>query len=461
MTGLVHLLQMKLRVLLPGSPALSQEQQRSYERYRRIAWSGLTGIASKMVSVLVGIATVPLVVNYVGKEQFGLWMVVSSLVVWMQLADFGIANGLFNALAEANGKKDDRAASGYLSTAVAATCALGLLCLPLVWLAYQYLPWGRLLNITDSALADLAADAMLVVGLVFVINIPISLSMRVYLAYQRAYVINAAAVVTSIINFVALWLGVQNDLSLLWLVGISAGAPVFTNLLLWFGLRRVGLSLRLHLGLVRKEFLARVAASSVPLFLFQCGALLVNQLVNVMIANLASLSMVADFNVIQRVYLFVFSLAAAVSQPFYAAIREAFEKGEIDWVVRAVRHSLGMRILATLPFALLLLIAGDKIIQLWVGQEFSRPIGTLGWGCVLLCLVFSAVSSLLSEVLSGLDDIWAQIGVVFVSAAVVLTGMALLISPMGVPGVYLAFAVSTVLPIFWLSNRLLKKVRAL
>src|SRR5512136_2603306 len=77
----------------------STEHGRSKERYRLIAFSGISGLTARMIIALSGVVSVPLTVHYLGKEQFGLWMVVSSMVVWMQLADFGIGNGLTNAVA--------------------------------------------------------------------------------------------------------------------------------------------------------------------------------------------------------------------------------------------------------------------------------------------------------------------------------------------------------------------------
>jgi len=166
---------------------LATSEGRSQERYRLIAVSGAAAFVSKVVAAAAGIASVPMVVHHVGKDQFGLWMVVSSLVVWMQLADFGIANGLSNALAEAHGRDDREAASGYLSSALAATSVIAMLCLPLLAAAYIGLPLSRILKIEDAALSALAADALLLVGLAFVINIPLSLVGRVFTAYQRSY----------------------------------------------------------------------------------------------------------------------------------------------------------------------------------------------------------------------------------------------------------------------------------
>src|ERR1043166_7111587 len=62
----------------------------SKERYRRIALTSATSILSKAVSLLTMLVSVPLTVNYLGPERFGLWMTISSVIAFLVFADFGI-----------------------------------------------------------------------------------------------------------------------------------------------------------------------------------------------------------------------------------------------------------------------------------------------------------------------------------------------------------------------------------
>jgi O-antigen/teichoic acid export membrane protein len=371
----------------------------------------------------------------------------------MQLFDFGIGNGLANALAEAVGRGDRQSASRYLSSAVTAIAMISLLGLPALAAVVVAIPWDRVLRI-DAAKGALLADALLVVGVIFLLNLTVSLITRVFIANQRGYLVSLVHAAAAVVSLGLLMTAVQLQLHFLWFVGILAAAPLLANLALWFAMDRASPGLQVRPGLTSKPALRRVAHSSVPLFAFQCGALLVNELVNVVIARTASLSMVSDYNVVQRVYLFVFAIAAGLSTPFYPAIREAFEKGERAWVSRAVRNALLMRLVTLLPCALLLLFAGDTLLRLWIGPISAPQIGTLGWAAVGMSLLLAATSSLLGEALSSLDDIWSQLRVVMISAVTVLICMTILVPRIGVAGVYVAFALSTLYAIAWSIRRL-------
>lgn len=436
---------------------LPEGERQSLERYRFIAFSGGASLVARLVSAFVGLASVPMVVHHVGKDQFGLWMVVSSLVVWMQLADFGITNGLSNALTEAHGRDDVDAASNYLSSSLVATMLIAAIGLPLLSVGYIYVPWGEFLGISSPALLQLAGDAFLVVGLAFIANIPASLAGRAFIAYQRGYVTSFSQAIGSVLSFAGMWVAVRNGAPLLWLVAISAFSPVLVNVALWPLLKGLDPRLKFRSRGINQTALLRVANSSVPLFFFQCGALLVNQLVNVMVARLANLAVVADYNMILRIYLFAFSMAASLSSPFYAPIRSAFERNDMQWVTKAIKRSLMVRVLSLLPFVLLLIPFGDFLLRSWVGTAMAVTIGMTGWTCVGISLLLSSVSSLLSETLSSLDDIWAQIALVFLSAAIVIGVMTVLIPLLGVSGVFLAMGISTLLPIAWLAQRLSRK----
>jgi len=408
---------------------------------------------------LANLAMVPLTIHYIGKEKFGLWMVVSSLVIWMQLADLGVGNGLTNALAEAHGRDDQKAASGYISAALVASSAVAIISIVPVVLLSLWLPWNIILNLTNAELALLAAKCFLVTGIIFVLNIPLSLAGRALIAYQRGYLASATQLLSAVASLIGLLIAIILKLGMVWLVLLLSAGPMVGNLLAWGILLKILPWLSIDWRAVTRQAIHRVASSSIPLFLFQIGALLVNQLVNVIIAQVGTLKMVADYNIIFKIYILVFTIGISLSAPFYPAIREAYEKNEAHWVFRALHRVLLVRLGILLPAGICLLFFGDRIIQLWIGLPLESRFGLMGWFTFLLSLIFAAASSTLGEILMSLDDIWSQIKIVFITAVIVLSTMYYFIPLIGVPSIFLAMAVSTVYPIIWSWNRLHLKLQ--
>jgi O-antigen/teichoic acid export membrane protein len=48
------------------------------------------------------VISVPLTLTYLGSERYGMWMAISSIVALLAFADFGLGNGLVNAIAVAS-----------------------------------------------------------------------------------------------------------------------------------------------------------------------------------------------------------------------------------------------------------------------------------------------------------------------------------------------------------------------
>src|SRR3954453_21812444 len=88
------------------------------ERYRRAGMAAFTSYIARGLTLLTGFVSVPLTVHYLGAERYGVWLTISSLLLWVALTDFGIAgNALVNVLSEADGRDDRRLAREYASSA--------------------------------------------------------------------------------------------------------------------------------------------------------------------------------------------------------------------------------------------------------------------------------------------------------------------------------------------------------
>jgi Na+-driven multidrug efflux pump len=77
--------------------------------------------------MLMGFVSVPLTVGYLGAERYGVWLTISSLLIWVALTDFGLAgNALVNVLSEALGNDDREAARHYVASAFWALVTIAL-----------------------------------------------------------------------------------------------------------------------------------------------------------------------------------------------------------------------------------------------------------------------------------------------------------------------------------------------
>ena len=401
----------------------STEQGRSLERYRRIGLTTVSGMTARAVGSLLGLVTLPLVLSFLGKERFGMWALITTLMAWVALFDLGLANGLVNMLSAAHGRDEKEEASRYLSTAFAALLAVaGLLALATL-LSIGFVPWGSLLGV--NAVADEATIRLSVAAalLLFVFSLPFSVTQQVYAAYQRTYIWNGFNLVGAILGFAclvsAIWLRVSMPVLILasgvggWLATVAAYGYATRRALPW---------LRPSLSKVSRTALRGLLSRSVPIFLYQVGALVVNETQSILLSHRCDLGTVASYAVGMRLYLVFVAIIQIGTNSFIPALREAYERGDRDWTAGAFSRLLRMRLAIAAGSGVILILFGNLLLTLWLRRtdmNFDRGV----WIAMAILMVVAMWSTSYSELLSIMDRLWVNVGAVLASgtATLVLT----------------------------------------
>jgi O-antigen/teichoic acid export membrane protein len=65
---------------------------------KNIGWSSFY----KIGSIISNFMLVPLTINYLDTENYGIWLTLTSFISWFSFFDIGLVNGLRNKFAEAS-----------------------------------------------------------------------------------------------------------------------------------------------------------------------------------------------------------------------------------------------------------------------------------------------------------------------------------------------------------------------
>ena len=160
---------------------------RAQERQRRIALSALASALAKAISVSTALISVPLTLNYLGAERYGMWMTMSSLIAMLSFADLGIGNGLLTSVASAHGRDDRGEIQSYVSSAYFILSVIAIATLGLFFLCYPFVDWFRIFNVNTALAQREAAPTVAVFFTCFALSIPISIVQRVQIGLQRGF----------------------------------------------------------------------------------------------------------------------------------------------------------------------------------------------------------------------------------------------------------------------------------
>lgn len=358
------------RIFKFTSHDLSTPQGKSDERYRRIILTGGSAAIVKIFSVIINLITIPLTVNYLGAERYGLWMTISSILALMSFADLGLGNGLLNAISRANGKGSIVEARIAVSSTFFMLLGISILLLLTFITVYSFISWDRVFNVvTPIAIAE-SGPTMMVLIFSFLINMPLGVIQRIQNGYQEGYKNQIWLIAGSLLSFFGLLISIYFEAGLPWLVlSFSCGQIISTiaNGLYMFSRKRKEIAPKFSFF----EFNVSKKLIKMGLVFFTLGlfTLIGNSSDNIILAHTLGAKSVAGYEIVKKIFM-VSMLTQFVIEPLWPAFGEAIEKGDYSWakktLTKALLYSLCISSIITLP----LMLFGRQIISFWLGEEF-------------------------------------------------------------------------------------------
>ena len=120
-------------------------------RGNKAALTGVVTLFVRGISMGTGLLSIPITAQYLGKEQFGIWLLLSTFMGWIALADLGLTNSLINMLATSIANNDETAAKKQVASAFFPMIFLGTFLLITSIFSSLFIPWEEVLNIRSSS----------------------------------------------------------------------------------------------------------------------------------------------------------------------------------------------------------------------------------------------------------------------------------------------------------------------
>lgn len=332
----------------------------------------LLGALNKVVGLIATLVTIPLVIDAFGEARLGLWMAFATLILVVRLADGGVSSGLLTLVAQASGAGDETRVRALASTAFAASIVVGVVLLAVAVISLSF-DWHWILGLDDQDLAREASWVSCSIIAALALNFAAGTYKNARVGLQQgpeAGLWDLAAsllVLAAQIGAIVLDLGLVG-LALATLLTLVVVNIVHTVVFLAGRGRAYTPSVRLidrnQLGL-----LVRTGSFFTLLAFFQIVAV---QLDNYLVARFSGLEELAQYAVLQKIFIqpqFAVTLALTALFP---AIGEALTRGDLQWIRLNVRRVLVFGTLVGAALCAFLYVAADPIIEVWISADM-RP----------------------------------------------------------------------------------------
>ena len=322
----------------------STESGRNDERHQRALVNAAAAIVAKIATVIANLVVIPMVLNHLGAERFGVWATVTSFVMLLSFTDLGIGNGLMTAVSHASGRSDATELRRLATAGMLSTGTIGMLVVATSVIAYAVVPWPQWLNVSGDAAIEVA-PAIAVLGVCLGIAMPAGVATRIEAGLQRGFVSSAIQVAGAFLGLAMTVIALRLKAGLPWLVGASVGAPVLAmmaNSVSFFYWRRPDLR-PTHAG-YSPSALRSLMRIGMLFFALQLSLALGMWTDNIIISRLLGPAAVTQYSIPARLYGLISMVVIMATGPLWPAYGEAVARGDHAWARRTLAATMKLSI---------------------------------------------------------------------------------------------------------------------
>lgn len=382
----------------------SNNSARTAAIYRNVAMSFLL----KAFSALITLLMVPLTITCLGEYQNGVWLTVSSLLVWIDQMDIGLGNGLRNKLAESIAHNDTMQARQSVSSTMAMlTCITLPLTLLLVLLVVSTDVYA-FFNADQAVISDLRAALLAAVVLVC-ITFVLKIVGNVYMGLQQPATSNLILVTGQALALLATWMLMKNGQATFFNIVIANTAAPLAAFLIAFIITFcfIHTELRPSPRFVNIRAAMNLGNLGIKFFWLQVAGIIQFMTANILISNFFTPQMVTPYQIAYRYMSLIIVVFTVICMPFWNATTDAYARGDMEWIRRANRKMSLMSVVIALLMMVMVLLS-PWVYDIWIEEACHVPFGMT----VMMALyIFLLVLSMrYSYFLNGIGALRLQLG---------------------------------------------------
>lgn len=349
----------------------NENDTRSNKIYKNVALSFLL----KFIATIIMFVMVPLTLTCLGTYQNGVWLTISSLLIWIDQMDIGLGNGLRNKLSISIAHHDMEEARKMISSCMAMlTCIiipLAILLLLLIQITDVY----TFFNVQPERIPTLRAA--LQAAVIFVcITFIFKLINNVYMGMQMPSASNLIIVLGQGLALFFTWLLLQTGhATFLNVVIVNTAAPLLIYMLAYpITFFKVFPLLRPSVSLINLRSALSLGNLGVRFFWLQIAGVIQMMTANILISKFFSPEIVTPYQIAYRYFSLVLAAFTVICMPFWNATTDAYERNDMQWIRKADKRMGYVVILLGLCIVLMVAVS-PLIYNLWIGNKCEVPFG--------------------------------------------------------------------------------------
>lgn len=385
----------------------------SDERTRKIKYNIFVSLLLKGVGILVSLLIVPLTLHYLSAYEYGVWLTISSIMIWITYFDIGLGNGLRNKLAEAIAKNDWEQSRIYISTSFFVLAVIMVLLIGLLFISSFYLDWNKILNTTEHPIVHLNQIVTWVLVL-FCLSFVLKLVGVVLVAMQLPAFNDFFLFLGSLLSLLSIYLLTLFTQGNLFYVAFAFSmAPLIVYLIAIPVTFRKYKLLKPGFKYIKLSYAKGLMGLGVKFFIIQIACLVIFSTSNFLISHFFSPAEVTPYNIAFKYFNVLIMLFTILVTPIWTAITDAYVKREYTWI--RLKMKMIMKIWAgCIGVVVLMVFLSKKVYYFWIGDAVTIDL-SLSVGMAIYVLI-STWNQIFATFVNGINEIKLQLRLAIVEA---------------------------------------------
>ena len=325
-------------------------------------------------SAVIVLLLVPVTLHCLGDYKNGIWLTISSLLLWIDNMDIGLGNGLRNKIAEYMAHNEvQRARQLVSSTFALLSCIIIPVILVLVVLILTCNTY-QVFNASPSIVNDL--DMVLIVTIMLVCTTFVfKLIGNFYMGMQLPAVSNLLIAIGQTLaligTYIVYWSGSH---SLMYIAIVNTAAPLVVYLIAFpYTFLYKYPHLRPSCQLIDFKEAKAVVNTGIQFFIMQISSVILFMTSNILISNLFTPALVTPYQITYRYFSILLVAFTVICMPFWNATTDAYERGDIQWIRNATRK-LRMMIIGIIVCMAMMVVLSPWVYSIWIGDSITIDI---------------------------------------------------------------------------------------
>ena len=401
---------------------------------------------------------IPLMLKYLDSKEYGLWLLILSIINWIYTFDIGIGNSLRNKIAEYRVKENDIKIKEVIITSYVYLLILSLIFFIVICIVLKFININLFLNVMFIEREKLYKLIIINIGFVC-INFVLSLCNNIFIGSQKTYLSALNNFFNQILILGSLYILIFLKKKSIFYLSVIYGSSIsFSHIILtsyYFIKNKRYIPTIGNFCLSKINELLNIGGK---IFLIQISGLRIFSTDNFSISYFFGTEKVAEYTIVNKYCTIPMIILNLISTPLWSQATKKYYEKNYEWFMEIIKKLKKFFILVC--FILLVqIVVGKYFINIWTNGRIEPQITLIL--ITALSVALTCYSNMYSTILFGINEVNFMTYLALFQAFlnIVLSYIFIKYLNFGINGVILATCFCMMTNIFFLPNLLKKRLK--